>query len=386
MRESFLPYNQPDVGEEEIEAVAQAIRSRWLTRGPLSQKFEDELSEFVGGRPVVALASCTAGLHLALLASGIGPGDEVITTPLTFAASVNVIDHVGATPVLADIDPETGNVDPNAIEARISPRTRAIIPVHYAGHAVDMREINRIRDQYGLVVIEDAAHAIAGQYQGQRIGTMDNMTAFSFYATKNLTTGEGGALVVPDSELAQKVRVLSLHGMSHNAWNRYGQKGSWRYDVVAPGYKYNMTDLEAAMGRVQLKKLEGMQFRRTQLAERISRGLVGLPVTIPRPRPEVKHAWHLYPLRLQIERLSGDRDDVIEDLKGLNIGTSVHFIPIHYHSYFQKRYGWTKGDFPRAEEFYAREISLPLYPSMSDQDADDVVEALSNILQWRLRR
>ncbi len=385
MRETFLPYNQPDLGVEEVEAVSHAIQSHWITRAGITTQFETELSEYLDGVPVLALASCTAGMHVALLASGIGPGDEVITTPYTFAASVNVILHAGATPVLVDIDPDTGNIDPNRIEDRINPNTKAILPVHYAGHPADLDAINTLRDRYRLTVIEDAAHAMASGYHSKKIGTHGNITAFSFYATKNLTTGEGGALVVPDPEVMEKVRMLSLHGMSRNAWNRYDDQGSWFYTIEVPGFKYNMTDIQAAMGRVQLKKLDAMQRRRQHIAARLTAGLEGLPVIPPHIQPHVDHAWHLYPLRIQLDAIHGDRADVIRDLKAMNIGTSVHFIPIHLHPYYQKQWGYQIGDFPQAERFYESEISLPLYPTMTDKDVDDVLEAVSVTLARRLR-
>ncbi|MDA8192863.1 MAG: DegT/DnrJ/EryC1/StrS aminotransferase family protein [Thermaerobacter sp.] len=385
MRETFLPYNLPEVGDDEAEAVLQTIRSRWITRGPLTGQFEEALSEYLGGARVVALSSCTAGLHLALLAAGIGPGDEVITTPYTFAASVNVIMHVGATPVLADIEEDTGNLDPNLAEAAITSRTRAIMPVHFAGHPADMEAFNELRDRYGVRIVEDGAHALASASQGRKVGTFGNLTAFSFYATKNLTTGEGGALVVPEAEMADRIRVLSLHGLSQNAWNRYSQKGSWHYDVKAPGFKFNMTDIEAAMGLRQLNKLDAMQNRRTALADRLSRGLAGLPVVLPTARPGVSHAWHLYPLRLRLDQLDGDRSQLIEALQDRNIGTSVHFIPIHFHSYYQSRMGWKRGQFPRAEAFFEAEVSLPLYPAMSFSDADDVAAAVRDVLTPWLR-
>lgn len=385
MRATFLPFNQPDLGPEEVEAVSHAIQSHWITRAGITTEFEAELSQYLDGVSVLALSSCTAGMHVALLACGIGPGDEVITTPYTFAASVNVILHAGATPVLVDVDPQTGNIDPSRIEDRIGPHTKAILPVHFAGHPVDLAAINTLRDHYHLTVIEDAAHAIASRYRSRKIGTHGNITAFSFYATKNLTTGEGGALVVPDPEVMEKVRMLSLHGMSRNAWNRYADQGSWFYTIELAGFKYNMTDIQAAMGRVQLKKLDAMQGRRQAIAARFTEGLKGLPVFPPHVQPNVGHAWHLYPLRLDLDAIEGDRADVIRDLKALNIGTSVHFIPIHLHPYYQKQLGYQVGDFPLAEKFYASEISLPLYPTMTDRDADDVLEALAEVLSRRLR-
>lgn len=386
MRTTFLPYNVPDVGEEEAEAVARVVRSRWITRGPQTAQFEQELQAYFEGRPVVAVSSCTAALHLALLSLGIGPGDEVITTPYTFCASINAIIYVGAQPVLADVEPDTANLDPRAVRAAITPHTRAILPVHFAGHPVDLEALQDVAEAHHLAVIEDAAHGIGARYRGRRIGTSGNPVAFSFYATKNLTTGEGGALVLPEPRMAEQVRVLSLHGMSRHAWNRYTVQGSWDYEIQGVGFKYNMTDIQAAMGRVQLEKLDRMQARRAELAARLSHGLRALPVTVPVVRADVDPAWHLYPLRVHRSALNGDRGDVIRDLRAENIGTSVHFIPIHYHRYYQERFGWRPGMFPVAEEYFAQEISLPLYPGMSDGDVDDVIAALSRVLERRRRR
>ncbi len=380
MRDTFLPYNQPEVGEDEARAIGAVLSSRWITRGPKTQDFEDALARYLGVEHVVALSSCTAGLHLALLASDIGPGDEVITTPMTFAASVNVIDHVGATPVLVDIEADTGNLDLNRVESAITSKTRAILAVHYGGHSVDIKALRHIKDRYGITIVEDAAHALGSRQNGQRVGQSGNLTAFSFYATKNLTTGEGGALVVPDVATADRVRILSLHGLSRNAWNRYQAGGHWAYDLEQPGYKYNMTDIEAVMGLVQLDKLQAMQEQRTRLAESYLSQLATYPVTLPVVRPGFEHAWHLFSIHLHPDRVSRTRDEVIQALTERNIGTSVHFIPIHYFTYYQRRYGWKAGDFPHAEAFFAHQISLPLYPSMSSLDVDDVVQALGESL------
>lgn len=380
MRKEFLPYNLPDLGPEEEDAVIQTLRNHWISRGPLTEQFEAALASELGVPQVLALASCTAGMHLALLAQGIGPGDEVITTPMTFAASVNVIIHVGATPVMVDVEEETGNIDLAQVEQAITERTKVILPVHYAGQSVDMEYLNRLRDRYHLVIVEDAAHAIASRYQGQRIGSFGNITSFSFYATKNLTTGEGGAVVVPDPDLAEKIRVLSLHGMSRHAWKRYSEKGSWAYSIEDAGFKYNMTDLEAALGLAQLNKLDRMQARRRQIAEEYAQALGDLPVILPTEREYREHAWHLYPLRIKSEFLTISRDDFIEAMKAQNIGTSVHFIPIHLHLYYQQRYGLRRGQFPKAEKFFEQEVSLPLYPSMTDEDIHDVVHAIREIV------
>ncbi|MCY0865310.1 MAG: DegT/DnrJ/EryC1/StrS aminotransferase family protein [Sulfobacillus sp.] len=385
MRETFLPYNLPDIGTEEMDAVLDVIRSRWITRGHVTEEFEAALQAYLGVPAVVAVSSCTAALHLALVAAGIGPGDDVITTPYTFVASVNAILYAGARPVLVDIEPDTGNLNPELVSRAMTSRTRAVLPVHYGGHAVNMPAINQIRDRFGLTVIEDAAHGLASTVQGRLVGQWGNLTAFSFYATKNLATGEGGALAVPDASLAEHIRVLALHGMSKNAWNRYTQQGHWGYDVGVLGYKYNMTDLQAALGLVQLKKLPAMQARRAQIAERYHTAFAGLPVVLPVERPDYGHAWHLYPLRLQLNELTCDRATVIEDLRQENIGTSVHFIPVHHHTYYQRRFGWKVGDYPEADRFFAAEISLPLYPSMTDDDVNDVIEAVQRVLARRVR-
>jgi len=380
MRQTYLDYNRPDMTEDEAAAVAEAVRSLWITRGPKVSEFEARLSDYFGGASVLAVNSCTAALHLAVLAAGLGPGDEVVTTPLTFAASVNVILHAGATPVLADVDPRTGCLDPAAAERAITPRTRAMLPVDLAGFSADWAALSEVARRHNLTVIEDAAHALATEYRGQRIGTMGWLTAFSFYATKNLATGEGGALVVPDEATAERLRVLSLHGMSKNAWTRYNQSGHWRYDIVAAGYKYNMTDLVAALGLVQLGRLPEMQARRTAIAHRMNAAFAGEPaLMVPPTSDEVDPAWHLYALRVQPEHLSIGRDQFIEELRARNIGTSVHFIPLSHMTYYQERFGWRPGMFPNADRYFEQEISLPLYPSMSDQDVDDVIAAVLDI-------
>ena len=376
-RETYLDYNRPAMGVEEAEAVAEAVRSLWITRGPRVGAFEEALSAYLGGARVVALNSCTAALHLALIASGVGPGDEVITTPLTFAASANVILHVGATPVLADVDPATGCIDPEAVRAAITPATRAILPVDLAGHPADWDALAALAGERGLAIVEDAAHAMATEYHGRRIGSFPWLAAFSFYATKNLATGEGGALVVPDQATEERLRVLGLHGMSKNAWNRYTKTGQWRYDILEPGYKYNMTDVQAALGLVQLGRLPALQARRAAIAQRMNRAFSGDPaLTIPHVASDVVHAWHLYPLRLVPGTLSIGRDAFIEALTARNIGTAVHFIPLSHMSYYRERFGWRPGMFPRADAYFAGEISLPLYPSMTDVDVDDVIEAV----------
>lgn len=382
IRDQFLPYNRPDMTEAEVSAVADVVRSLWITRGPRVSQFEVALAQYLGTSHVVALNSCTAGLHLALVAAGLGPGDEVITSPLTFAASVNVIEHVGATPVLADIDPRTGCLDPQQAVTAMTSRTRAILPVDYAGHPVDLDAFDALARDHDLTLVEDAAHAIASTYHGEKIGRRAQFTAFSFYATKNLATGEGGALVCPDQASEDRVRMLSLHGLSQNAWARYSQKGSWYYEIEAPGFKYNMTDMQAALGLVQLNRLDDMQARRRAIAHAYHQAFSAHPaLEVPFVASHVEMAWHIYPLRIRPERLTISRDQFILALHALNIGTSVHFIPIHYHPYYRDRYGWVRGQFPMAEEYFSREISLPLYPTMSEADVCDVQDAVLDVAE-----
>jgi dTDP-4-amino-4,6-dideoxygalactose transaminase len=379
MRDTFLPFAPPLIGEAEIEEVIDTLRSGWLTTGPKTRKFADEFATYTQAPAALTLSSCTAALHLSLVALKIGPGDEVITTPLTFAASVNVIEHAGARPVLVDVEPDTLNIDPEKIEQAITPDTKAIIAVHYAGHPVELDVIRNIARRHDLHLIEDAAHAIGAAWKGQPIGTGTNPTCFSFYATKNLTTGEGGMLT-GDQELIDRAKTLSLHGMSREAWSRYAAGGKWAYDVVAPGFKYNMTDIQAALGLQQLRRFESMQQRRRDIVQQYDVAFADDPAfQTPVTRPHVTHAWHLYVLRLNEDELTIDRNQFIEQLNERNIGTSVHFIPIHLHSHYAKKYGWQAEDFPVALDNYNRMLSLPLSPKMTDQDVADVIEAVTDI-------
>jgi len=381
MRKTFLPFSPPLIGQEEIDEVVDTLCSGWITTGPKTKRFESEFAEFIGAQGALGLNSCTAGLHTALVTLGIGSGDEVITTPMTFAASVNVIEHVGARPVLVDVEPDTLNICPASIAGAITPRTKAIIPVHFAGHPVDLDPIMEFAKAKGLAVVEDAAHAVPAKYKGKMIGSHGNPTSFSFYATKNMTTGEGGMLA-GDVEFLDKARVVSLHGMSRDAWKRYDKEGSWFYEVVLPGFKYNMTDIQASLGLVQLKKLSSFQRRRKEIVDKYNEAFRNSSsLEVPTQRPEVDHAWHLYVLRLLPETLTIGRDQFINELTQRNIGTSVHFIPIHIHPYYKNKYDFEPGDFPVAFQNYLRMLSLPLNPSMTDQDVDDVVEAVSNVAE-----
>jgi dTDP-4-amino-4,6-dideoxygalactose transaminase len=378
-RPGFLLFSTPAIGDEEMREVTDTLRSGWITTGPKTQQFEAAFTERVGAEDALGLNSCTAGLHLGLLALGVKAGEEVITTPMTFCACANVIEHLGATPVLADVEPDTLNIAPAAIEAAISPRTRAILAVHYAGHPVDLDAIQDLAGRHGVALIEDAAHALPASYKGRLIGSGDNPVAFSFYATKNLTTGEGGMLT-GSSELLARARALSLHGMSRDAWKRYGQGGSWFYQVEEPGFKYNMTDVQAAMGLAQLRKLERFQQRRREIVALYNAAFGSLDaLETPVERPEVEHAWHLYVLRLRLGALRIGRDRFIEELTARNIGTSVHFIPIHLHPYYRQKYQYLPDHFPVAYGAYQRMLSLPLHPALSDADVSDVVEAVLDV-------
>ena len=381
MRQQFLSFSPPLIGAEEINEVVDTLRSDWITTGPKTKRFEADFARYLGAPAALALNSCTSALHLALIVLGVGPGDEVITTPMTFAATVNVIEHVGARPILVDVEPDTLNINPTKVEAAISPRTRAILVVHYAGHPADLDPLNNLASRRGLAVIEDAAHALPAKYRGRYVGSSKNPVAFSFYATKNLTTAEGGMLT-GDPEFIERARVLSLHGMSRDAWKRYDKGGSWYYEVVAPGFKYNMTDIQASLGLWQLQKLEAFQRRRREVVKAYNEAFKDVDaLELPVERPEVEHAWHLYVLRLRLDTLRINRDQFIEELKARNIGTSVHFIPIHLHPYYRDKYGYKPEDFPVAYSNYLRMLSLPLSPRMTDQDVADVIEAVLDVVK-----
>jgi dTDP-4-amino-4,6-dideoxygalactose transaminase len=376
----FLPFALPEIGEDEIAEVVDTLRSGWITTGPKARRFEQAFGEFLGdaGLHCIAVNSATAGLHLALEALGIGPGDEVITTTHTFTATAEVVRYLGADVKLVDIDPATLNIDPRAIEAAITPATRAILPVHYAGLAADMPAILEIAQHHGLPVVEDAAHALPTTCAGQVVGTLASAaTVFSFYANKTITTGEGGMLVTRDAALAKRAQVMRLHGMSRDAFDRYmATVPSWAYEIVAPGFKYNLTDIAAALGLHQLKKAQAFQQRRAAIAAQYDAALAGLPViTPPQPRGGDTHAWHLYVLRLA-DGAGVDRDTFIERLFAAGIGASVHYIPLHLHPYWRERYALEAAMFPHSQHAYERMASLPLYPRMSDADVRRVIDAV----------
>ena len=381
-RAEFLPFHRPWIDDDEIAEVVDTLRSGWLTLGPKTLRFEAEFAKYVGASHAIAVNSATAGLHLALDVAGIGPGDEVITTPYTFTATAATVLHVGARPVLADIRPDTLNVDPAEVERRITPRTRAIVPVHMAGLPCDMEPLRALADRHRLIVIEDAAHALPARYRGRMIGALSDLTVFSFYAGKNITTGEGGMVTTERPDFAERLRTRRLHGISRDAWKRYTAEGSWYYEVDYPGFKYNMTDLNAAIGIHQLEKSDRFHEIRSRYARRYTEGLAGVAeLILPTVPADREHAWHLYLVRVRPEMLTIDRAAVIEQLRAANIGTSVHFIPLHLHPHYRSAFGYQPEDFPRAVTAYRGAISLPLYPRMTEGDVDDVVRALRRILR-----
>ena len=389
MRTEFLEFAPPLIGEEEIDEVTRTLREGWITTGPRAQQFEAEFCQLVGAPAALAVNSATSAMHVALAALGIGEGDSVVSTTMTFASSIHVIEHQRARPVLVDVEPDTLNIDPDQVDAAVrrTPGVKAILPVHLYGHPADMEPIYEIATRHGLAVIEDAAHSLPARYHGRLIGTpqpgfgFPNLVAFSFYATKNLTTGEGGMLT-GSPELIDDARVWSLHGMSRDAFKRYTSEGSWRYDVVQPGFKYNMPDIQAAIGLHQLKRLDAMQRRRRAIVAQYDEALGSLEeLETPVVRPDVESAWHIYLLRLRLERLKIDRAAFIEELRARNIGASVHFIPIHQLSYYRDRYKLRPEDFPVAQREFERMLSLPLSPAHSDQDVADVIEAVTDIVR-----
>ena len=379
IREDFLNYAIPFWDDNELNIVTDAVKSNWWSRGPKTNEFEKEFADYVGAKHAIALNSCTAAMHLALVSHGLKSGDEVITTPMTFCSTANTIVHTGATPVFADIFASTGLINPAEIERKITKNTKGIMPVHYAGQACDMDVINAIAAKYNLFVVEDAAHAVYTTYKDKMIGSLGNATAFSFYATKNLATGEGGMLTTDDDEFADTARVMCLHGMSKNAWNRYGKGGTWHYDVLRAGFKYNMTDIQAGLGLTQLKRLEFMQNIREKYAKMYNDAFFDTFGIEPLAQStQGRHAWHLYVIKIT-DGLNISRDEFIDKLSALNIGTSVHFIPVCNHPFYKENFNTNENDFPVAQKHFNQIISLPLYPSMKESDVNYVIEAVQSI-------
>jgi len=381
VRDTFLPFALPDIDDSEISLVTEALKSVWITTGPKTHQFEEEFAAAVGAKHAIAVNSCTAAMHLALEAVGLKQGDEVITTPYTFAATAEVIRYFDARPVFVDVDAQCLNMRPDLLASAITERTKAVIPIHIAGLPAEIERICRVARSHNIPVIEDAAHAFPSKYKGTMIGAIGDFTCFSFYATKTLTTGEGGMICTNNDAWAEWCRIMALHGISKDAWKRYTAEGSWYYEIIAPGFKYNMTDVAAAMGLAQLAKADRMWQRRLDIAQVYNQAFGAYPeLQVAHDRADCQHAWHLYMLRLNLDQLRIDRAEFIEELKKRNIGASVHFIPLHVHPYYRELYGYKPEDFPVAYREYQRTISLPIYSKMSDDDVSDVVDAVTDIV------
>ena len=378
----FLVFGAPQIGEEEIAEVEAVLRSGWLGTGPRVAQFERDFAAYKGLQSAHAAAvnSCTAALHVSMVAAGLDPGAEVITTPLTFCATVNAIMHAGLTPVLADVDPVTQCIDPDAIEAAITPRTQAILPVHFAGRACDMGRIMAIANKHKLLVIEDCAHAIETEYKGRKAGTFGDFGCFSFYATKNVVTGEGGMIVARDESHIARAKVLALHGMSKDAWHRFGDKGYKHYQVVECGFKYNMMDIQAALGIHQLARVETNWLRRRDVWNRYQAELADLPVTLPAdPEPDTRHAHHLYTVMIDEEHCGISRDGFLERMNSLGIGTGVHYLSVTEHPYYQRSFGWQSGQWPNAARIGRQTVSLPLDARLADSDAMRIITSVRSV-------
>ncbi|MDO8704153.1 MAG: DegT/DnrJ/EryC1/StrS aminotransferase family protein [Sulfuricaulis sp.] len=381
MTDEFLPFSRPTISRAAIDEVVACLESGWITTGPRVKKFEALLKTYFSAPHALTLSSATAGLHLALAALELKPGDEVITTPMTFAATLNTIVLTGGKPVLVDVEPDTYNMDVARLAQAITPRTRAIMPVHFAGLPVDLDPLYALADKHGLRVIEDAAHAIGTEYKGRRIGAFGDIQVFSFHPNKNITTGEGGCVVTRDDKMAEQIALLRFHGMDREAWNRFGKTGSQHYEIITPGYKYNMMDIQAALGLHQLPALEGFIRRRTELAQRYRESLADwpqwtLPGTPPYPH---RHAWHLFTPLINPETAGMDRDAFMQGMKERNIGTGIHYRAVHLYPYYREHFGFKRGDFPNAENVSDRIVSLPLFPGMSDADQDRAIAAMADL-------
>jgi dTDP-4-amino-4,6-dideoxygalactose transaminase len=381
MSEDFLPFSRPTISREAIDEVVSCLESGWITTGPRVAQFTEKLKEYLHAQFVLPLTSATAGLHLSLLSMDLQPGDEVITTPLSFAATLNVIVLSGAKPVLVDIDPQTLNMDMNQLEEVITEKTRVIMPVHFAGLPVDLDVLYQIAEFHGIRVLEDAAHAIGTEYKGRRIGSFGDTQVFSFHPNKNMTTGEGGCVTTSDSRIAKRVSLLRFHGIDREAWNRFGKSGNQDYEIVLPGFKHNMMDIQAALGLHQLEELDGFIERRTELANRYQEALADWPQwTLPStPHFEHKHAWHLFTPLINEVAAGMSRDEFMQKMKERNIGTGLHYRAVHLYPYYREQFGFKPGDFPYAEDAGNRIVSLPLFPSMTDAEHDRVLDVMYSI-------
>jgi dTDP-4-amino-4,6-dideoxygalactose transaminase len=380
-KEDFLIFGAPLIEEPEIQEVVDCMRCRWIGAGPKVRQFEEDFGKYKGAKHAIALNSCTAALHLSMFAAGIGPGDEVITTAMTFCATINAIIHCGATPILADCHRETMNILPEEIEKRITAKTKAILPVHFAGRCCDMDPIMEMARTYDLLVIEDCAHAIESEYHGKKAGRFGDISCFSFYVTKNIITGEGGMVLTDDDRFAERIKVLGLHGMSKDAWKRFSDEGYKHYQVIHAGYKYNMMDMQAAIGIHQLKRVDAYWKQREVLWNKYNAAFKDLSCFVPPgPEPDTKHGYHLYTPLIDIDSTGKSRDWVLNSLTAENIGVGVHYLPVHLHPFYRKTFGWKEGDFPNAEWIGERTLSLPLSPALNSKDAEDVIEAFKKVL------
>jgi len=383
LREKFLNFASPLIEQSDIDEVVECLKSGWLTTGPRVNKFENKFQDYIGSKYAMALNSCTAALHLSMVVSGISNGDEVITTPMTFAATANAIIHTGAKPVFVDVEKDSMNIDPNLIEKAITPKTKAILPVHFAGRPCKMDHIMEIAQKNNLLVIEDAAHAIEAMYHGKKVGNIGDMTCFSFYVTKNLVTGEGGMVTTNNEEWAKKIKMFGLHGMSRDAWKRFSDEGYKHYQVMVPGFKYNMTDIQASLGIHQIERLGKNFEKRKKIWNIYTKAFAGLPVTTPATEEkDTVHAMHLYTLLLDIDNLKISRDEFMEKLFKENIGTGVHYISLHLHPYYKETFGFKQSDFPNSSYISERTVSIPFSAKLTDQDVEDVIEGVTKILKY----
>jgi perosamine synthetase len=382
MNRDFLLFHKPFLSEEEVDEIVDTVRSGWLSMGPKTLRFENEFNRYIGSKKSVAVSSWTAAGHLTLEAFGIKAGDEVIVPTMTFPATAEIVCYFGAKPVIIDVSEDTLNISIKEIEKAITPKTKAIIPVHYGGQPCDMDEILTLARKYNVKVLEDAAHSLPATYKGKKVGTISEVTCFSFYATKTLSTGEGGMICTNDDELAERCSIMRLHGINRDAWKRYSESGSWYYEVVAPGYKYNFTDLQASLGLPQLKKVNYMWESRKRIAARYTEALKDLEtIELHTIKTDRESSWHLFPIRLHLEKLNKTRAQIIEELRKNNIGVGVHFMPVHQHLYYSETFNLKDGDFPVASGVFPRLLSLPIYPGMNDENVDRVISVLTDILK-----
>ena len=381
MKNDFLLFHKPFISEDEVNEIVDTVRSGWLSMGPKTIRFENNFNEYIGVKKSVAVSSWTAAGHLSLEAFGINEGDEVILPTMTFPATAEIVCYFKAKPVIVDVDEDTLNISLEAIEKAITSKTKAIIPVHYAGQPCDLDEIHTIAKKHNLKVLEDAAHSLPAKYKGKTIGTISDVTCFSFYATKTLSTGEGGMICTNDEEIAERVKIMRLHGINRDAWKRYTESGSWYYEVVAPGYKYNFTDLQASLGLPQLKKVDAMWSSRKRIAAKYTEALKDLDIIqLHTIKPDRDSSWHLFPIRLYLDRLTKNRAQIINELRENNVGVGVHFMPVHQHLYYNETFNLSDADYPVASAAFPRLMSLPIYPGMTDENVDKVINVLVDTL------